>query len=693
MIKNVLVSTRLKENGIKANMRGFPKHGNIRVFGADTETCKGNIYTFQVASEGEEVLERVKPKDAFPSLMKWIERRMIDKGVNLVFFHNLRFDVTVLFKDFHETLYDQYNEIRLERDGYVIFMFYGRVNVVSIWKDLGGFVCPTCGVIPNEAVRKMTRQTVCGNPKHGSPTLVRRNLGTLCKWLDSAAFCPPGAKSLVAALKIYGVPYKKLKAPEGLGEKELTGETFDHYALNDARAEEALGKAILDLHREYDTGISISLPHLSSKILRRHFFKEGESFAFPPEDCRLASELSYHAGKNGFYTERGVYEDLIEYDINSAFPKAMKEMPQMVKGRYRRVKTYQPDVLGIYRVSGRRKGKERIPLVFDHGFKPVQGSFQDLWITGYELDLLRKSRDYTIKVHGGWIWQAAKRYAHSPLGEFVDRFWGLKSTAPKGPKRDTYKNILNSLYGKFAACVQQHTLVATKFGLVQVDDEGGAVYEAGSLYHPFIATQITGYVRAELYRLEKRGRALHAATDSIKSRRELKTSDTLGGIKKEVEGRCYLFRNKLYLHFAKEPQSGQEPQSGPSRCGHNLDKGWLYVSSEDQNILHEVGTAHKTGFAYDAEEDRLNGKLFDWDGQHLCKIGLHGFKGSAFMLYRHAKEFLRDGHFNYSYRHMVSLREGTIRGETICDMTLRKEHICLLKDCQASCITKDLMVL
>lgn len=669
MIKNVLINRRLRENGITENHRGFPKHGNIRVFGADTETCQGNIYTFQVASEGEEILERVTPTNAFARLMQWIEPRMLDKGVNLVFFHNLRFDLTVLFKDFHETMYDQYNEISLERDGYVIRMFYGRVNVVSVWKDLGGYRCPTHGEIPKEAVNKIGYQTVCGDPRHGGPTVVRRNLGTLVKWCDSAAFCPPGSKSLGAALKIYGVPYKKLATPRDLGKRELSGPEFDEYALNDARAEEALGKAILDLHKEYDIGPCISLPQLSARILRHHFFRAGESFPFPPESCRLAAELSYHAGKNGFYVKEGIYEDLIEYDINSAFPKAMREMPQVVKGNYVRVKKYLPGVMGIYRVSGRPGRTLRYPVVFDAAFRPCRRAFKNEWITGYEWDILRRNKDYRIRLHGGWVWKHDKNYTHSPLQEFVERFWHLKSTTPKGPKRDTYKNILNSLYGKFAACVEKHKLIETKFGLVQVDDEEGNLFESGSLYHPFVATQITGYVRAELYRLEKRGRALHAATDSIKSRLELATSDDLGGIKKEVHGRCYLFRNKLYLHFAKDTEL----------CGHNLDKGWLYVNEEDRNLLREVRGAFKTGFAYDAGEDRHFGKLFDWDGQHLCKYGLHGFKGSVFFLYRHASQLLSVGHVDYEYDHMVQLREGTLRGETVCDMSRRKERLTLVK--------------
>lgn len=665
MLKNVHIGERLAARGITENHRGFPLDKDIRVFGADTETCRGQIYTAQLSSEGEVAFLKVTPKDAFVSVMRWIERRVIDKGLNIVFFHNLRFDLTVLFAPQHQLIYDQYNDIHFDSCGYRIRMLYGRVNYVRIWKDLGNYICKQCGEVPDQGVKKIGGSFYCANPLHGSPTTVRRNLGPVVQWIDSAAFCPPGSKSLAAALKIYGVPYKKLKAPDGLGEKKLTGAAFEVYAKNDAIAEEALGRAILALHKEYDITPCVSLPQLSARILRHHFFKEGETFPFPPEPCRLAAELSYHAGKNGFYVKPGCYEDLYEYDINSAFPKAMREMPQMVRGSYVRVKTFRAGYLGIYRIAGRAKRSMRYPLVFNSAFRPCRTVFKNEWITGYEWELLKKDINYRAKIQEGWIWKHDKNYGHSPLREFVERFYTLKSTAPKGPKRDTYKNILNSLYGKFAACVEKRETLETGEGTITLGGDT-KYFVAGALYHPFIATQITGYVRAELYRLETQGEALHAATDSIKSRADLPCSDELGGIKKETFGRCYLFRNKLYLHFAKDN----------SLCKHDLEKGWLYVSKADAALLDDVEDDLKTGKRWDGGQDRYYGKLFDGD-QHLCKYGLHGFKGSVFELYCNRQSLFKDGYLDYSHPHMTNLREAIKRKEVPAMMVNRKERLLL----------------
>lgn len=648
MIKDVRVGPNLRLKGITENHRGFPADGNIKCFGADTETVKGIPYTYQVSHNGETIIERITPKNIFPKLISWVNARALKGGVNVVFFHKLNFDLRSVFHKNLKDIYDQYNDIRFERDSYVVKMLYGKVNNAVIWEDLGGYLCPKCGEIDKDDVLQLADKKVCGLVVHGkNKPNVRRNLGKKVLFLDSAAFCPPGSKSLAAALKIYGVNEAKMKAPGGIGEKKIWTPYFKKYALNDAIAEEALGNAILNLHKEYEVTTCVSLPQLASRILRHHFFREGETLVFPPEPCRVASELSYHAGKNGFYVGRGIYDNVYEYDINSAFPKAMRELPQMVKGEYLYTREYYPGQLGIYRIRGTAKNA-RIPAIFEHDFKPIRrGEFRDLWVTGYEIETLLGNPDYEFKIVDGWLWEPDPSYTHSPLASFVDHFWKLKNEAPKGPKRDTYKNILNSLYGKFAACVEKRTFVDTAFGKVSIIDPGDPRrhFVAGALYHPFIASQITGYVRRDIFNLEKAGNAMHTATDSIKSTVKLPTSNDLGGVKLEVFGRCYLFRTKLYLHFAKTNE----------HCGHDLEKGWIRQRGTDKQ-----------------------GKIFE-DGQHLCKWGLHGYKGDVFKLYAVRHSLMREGHLDYSYKHMVNLREGIKRGEVVSTMVDRHERLQLTK--------------
>jgi len=594
MIKDVRVNPHFQRYGIVENHRAYPTDKEIRIFGGDTETVNGDPWTLQLSNGDESMIKKITPKTIFPEMMNWLKPRAREHGVNLVFFHNLNFDLRVLFHENLRDIYDQYNDIRLKKDGWKIKILFGKVNCADLTKD-----------------------------------------GLKIRLLDSMAFCPPGSRSLKVALKIFGVDGNKLKQPKGLGEKKLWGQDFRTYALNDAIVEQKLGVEILALHREYDLTPCISLPMLASRVLRHHFFNDGETFPLPPPECRTAAELSYHAGKNGFYVPRGIYERAYEYDINSAFPYAMRLLPQFVRGRYAHTREYQKGRVGLYEVSGQVE-KTRFPSAWDHSFTALKNTFAPTWVTGFEIELMREDPAYQFKIHQGWIWEPDERHKHNPLQEFVDRFWHLKNTTPKGPKRDTYKNILNSLYGKFAGCVEIRK--------VHIDADGNKwpltqdkFFRAGSMYHPFIASQITGHVRAILTRLERQGNAMHSATDSIKTLKKLKTSNDLGGLKEEVYGRCYLFRTKLYLHFAIDN----------SRCGHDLNKVRIWDTRKGE------------------------------PRQHLCKFALHGFKGSAEELFKNRYRLLKEGSLSYSYRHMTGLREGIRRNEKICAMNDRRETLCL----------------
>lgn len=662
MLKNVRLTDRYRENGITENHRAYPSDDKLKIFGGDTETIDGKPRTLQLCGPDyrgrpQEFFGYVDQKNIFEKFMGWMDARTVKGDMNLVWFHNLAFDLTVLFHDQIHIIYEQYNDIefslKTEVGDYAVKMIYGKVNSANIWQDLGGYLCPGCGVdkpIPKGATTFSGQKRVCTRHRTSEPA-VRRNLGPKITLLDSRAFCPPGARSLDAALEIYGVEGTKLKFD--FKTQKLEGSEFEEYAKNDARIERKLGIEIVKIWKQYDVTQSVSLPQMAARIFRHHFFHPKERIEFPKESVRLASELSYHAGKNGMYVDKGVFENVYEYDINSAFPKAMRELPQLVKGKYRRVSDQVSGLVGIYKISG-RADSAKYPGIFYHDFRPIKnGEFANIWVTGYELECIKTNPAYAYKIKTGWVWEPDPSYTHSPLREFVDHFYHLKSTTPKGPKRETYKNILTSLYGKFAACVEKRRPVMTGLGEIHINDptDPTKIFEAGALYHPFLASQITGYVRCELYNLEVESNAIHAATDSIKTTKRMPTSNELGGLKEEVFGRCYLFRNKLYLHFATDT----------GRCGHNTNKGWI----NDRRSNNKISI-------FDTQP------IDQGQRQHLCKYGLHGYKGSVKELFDRRWELLDQGHIDYEFEHMVQLREGTRRRETISTMTTRKETLQLL---------------
>jgi hypothetical protein len=433
----------------------------------------------------------------------------------------------------------------------------------------------------------------------------------------------------------------------------------------------------MDIHAKYAVRPSVSLPQFVSGVFRHDFFKEKWEIEFPPLDVVRAVEFSYHGGKNGFYIDGPtVMEDLYEIDINSAFPWAMRELPSFIGGRYRRVDRFVPGSVGVYCLSGEVSPRTRYPIIFDHTFRPVAGGFEDTWTTSYETEKALESDDVKVTKCWGYVWEPKDAEGPNPFRDYVDHFYKLKEETPKDdPYYNFYKIALNSLYGKLVGVIDEYELERlTTSGAAEEGELGhgssgdepptresqeavlrehafAVNYKwdealgrfvhvqkksvAGQMYHPFIASLITGRVRALIYELETKYKAVHTATDSIKTAIKPEERKGLGGWKQECFGRCYLFRNKLYLHFDK---TGKRASEG----------SWARDLSED--------------------------------GQWLVKSAFHGFKGPFQSLFDNRRKLIRDGKIKYKYRHVVGLREGLRRGETPADFVWREETMRLQKE-------------
>ena len=149
------------------------------------------------------------------------------------------------------------------------------------------------------------------------------------------------------------------------------------------------------------------------------------------------------------------------------------------------------------------------------------------------------------------------------LAAFVDRFFEEKRTTA-GVQRVTAKLMLNSLYGKFF----QKTPVGSVGSLVgDMGEDGGLTIEeqetdpsqpfdfrAGGLYHPPIASLITGYVRAWVHDLEHRHEAIATSTDGLFSTRApdpTLVGDGLGMLTADY-GHLRIWRERLYA-FGEHP--------------------------------------------------------------------------------------------------------------------------------------------
>jgi hypothetical protein len=207
-------------------------------------------------------------------------------------------------------------------------------------------------------------------------------------------------------------------------------------------------------------------------------------------------------------------------------------------GEFYKVSRFEKGYPGIYRISGEVK-KCIYPSIFDMRFKPVSGKVKNIWTTSYELESALKHKEVKIDKIDGFIWFEKDRSLENPFKRYVYHFWELKNKTPKDdPYYLFYKTLLNSLYGKF---IQRTELI---------DEDGRKIYVAGSLYNPFIATLVTGFVRAMIHDLEHRFHSIHTATDSIMTLKPISDKylgESIGSLKFETKGRALILRNKLYV--------------------------------------------------------------------------------------------------------------------------------------------------
>jgi len=509
----------------------------MRMVAFDTETVDGEPLTLQIADAGGVELVYVSRETILPAFLEALRRRGGSSGPNLAWAHHLEFDLGVVF-----------------------------IEEPSIWKAKKGHIETT--LVDGTHVELAYHHL--NNPFHH---LIIGSQHWLL--LDTMSYI---RCSLEEACRKLRLPVQKLPQPAYLGTRLPTPAEqpdFEVYAKNDAAATYALAEHLVARHQELGVGPTVSIAQFAAAIFRVRFLRQDPDR--PPQTqlrtlspavvaqrktmlrpvlrvsvnsgipfCETepgsnalleASCLAFHGGKNGLYVRPGVYEDVAEVDIVSAYPHAMTALPPLTRGRWRRTREYLPDAAAIYKVRGEVKGHCPYGVFMDvSGTRFFREGHFDTWVTGWELDAAWDEIALQ-RIDDGYAWYPAPD-ATNPLAEYVDFFFQKKRETPHSdPRYEMYKLLLNSLYGKFIQLTE-----AIDTGL------GTPLRVAGGLFNPFWAGQITGYCRAYLHELEHHFRALHSSTDSILTRvREIPTGSALGDLEVKAEGRLVILRKRLYF--------------------------------------------------------------------------------------------------------------------------------------------------
>src|SRR5262249_25010299 len=122
-----------------------------------------------------------------------------------------------------------------------------------------------------------------------------------------------------------------------------------------------------------------------------------------PEGLLEASLLSYHWGKVGLHVPPGVYEDVAEVDIVSAYAHAMRCIPPMTSGRWERLREYAPGHASIYRIRGQVAGSCPYGVFYPISGSLIRSGTFDTWVTGWELEAAH-SEIAISEIVDGYLW-------------------------------------------------------------------------------------------------------------------------------------------------------------------------------------------------------------------------------------------------------------------------------------------------
>lgn len=428
---------------------------------------------------------------------------------------------------------------------YLVFGFNLQYEYTQLFRDLPLDV--TCSPEFTVELTKLGLTLHVLNEKRYSFTIIFGGTKRRVKVIDAMAFLP---MSLNEASKIVDIGSKLPKPKEFSRRKRHTPE-FIAYAEQDARLTQKLGENIVGWHERGDVSTCISAPMLASRVFRRQYLHG--TWLPMPEDLEQYGLNSYHGGKNGYYATRPQQvKDVWSYDIRSAYPEAMNALPCVDHGTWSFERGYKRGAHCIYRASVEYARCDYAAAYQLDGTRISSGE-RELWITGYELDSILARGEARIHIATRWEFTSiCDCGGRSAFRAFVADFYALKRDAIIPAEKAYAKLNMNSLYGKLfqkvpIGHVGEYDLDTGEY--VQTDPAETFDYKAGGLYHPPLASLVTGFVRAKIHALEHKYGAIMTSTDGFFATRPPDPEDIgqeLGKLD-AARGTLRIWRERLYI--------------------------------------------------------------------------------------------------------------------------------------------------
>jgi len=441
---------------------------------------------------------------------------------NIIFFHNLRYDINIILDMIDRHDFEQVIEKRLDWKGNKIKLKY--------------LVNGDCAYMKISLIGK------------------RNKIMSTLELVDSMIFFPV---RLDKAFKLLGIESHKTltKTEQDRYFRENYRDFKDYcrfmkYAYNDVDRTDKIIEKIDLFMKKYDIGYSflLSKAGLSKNIFIKYFIgnKYMKSYHVPDSHRFYVLYNSYRGGFTRYYKKREG-KQVNCYDIKSSYPYAMVH-----KFPSRNCVCYTDDDYlkrSYHEVTGgmffnHMKLKEPYDLLpkFDKQkrlcyYNELKGFFLSVeeFLFFREQGIIEE-----YEVNEVFYWYCL----HTPYKEFVNQFYEEKEKS-KGIDREFNKIILNSLYGSTIERYEEEERYC-------FDDKEIVKMGSGKLHSVVYANRITALSRITLYKqlLPNFSNCLYCDTDSIFIEGEIETGNNLGDWELETTGENFIvLGRKKYLLY------------------------------------------------------------------------------------------------------------------------------------------------
>lgn len=205
-----------------------------------------------------------------------------------------------------------------------------------------------------------------------------------------------------------------------------------------------------------ETGFIPRRPMSKGATAQEYFLSK----CFIPQSNRIPEEVqeyyyeAYHGGRFELL-QKGYFPEAHIYDIKSAYPAVIAELPDLSWGEWYRTDEYHPEAeRGCYFCQVLALNKVISPFMQkNHGINQyVNGEFY-IYLEAHELKyILEQMPDNAIEVIDGYFWKPSCEEKH-PFRDEIVSLYEWKESEPDENIQYVVKTLMNSLGGKFIQTV------------------------------------------------------------------------------------------------------------------------------------------------------------------------------------------------------------------------------------------------